>query len=127
METADSPIIVAIEWGEMTVEVGGQRQTFKDCKLWPGGAVEWDWSLAGTRHTPGIQPADLAEILERDVEAVVLSRGMREMLGTCPETEQLLAERGIACHIAETRAAVDLFNRLARAGKRVGGLFHSTC
>ena len=29
-------------------------------KLYPGGARAWDWRETGTRHRPGIQPADIA-------------------------------------------------------------------
>jgi hypothetical protein len=49
------------------------------------------------------------------------------MLYTCPETEELLRSRRIPYHIEETKQAVALFNRLMEKGKRVGGIFHSTC
>jgi hypothetical protein len=39
---------------------------------------------------------------------------------------QMLRDRDVPCHIEETRAAVELYNRLA-ATEAVGGLFHSTC
>jgi hypothetical protein len=119
--------ITHLSWGCMEVSAGGQTHTFKDCKVWPGGAKEWDWNLTGTRHRPGTQPGDIEEILAQGVEVMILSRGMLLMLHTCPETEELLKERGIEYHIEETKQAVELFNRLAQAGRKVGGLFHSTC
>ncbi len=111
----------------MKVDVNGNILEFKDCKVWPGGAKAWDWNLTGTRHQPGIQPADIEEILEQGVEIMVLSRGMELRLRTCPETEQLLRSKGIEHHIEETSRAVELFNQLSQQGKRVGGIFHSTC
>jgi hypothetical protein len=119
--------ITQIAWGNMAVDVGGQTHRFKDCKVWPGGAREWNWKETGTGHSPGIQPVDLEEILEQDPEAVVLGRGVLGRLEVCTETEALLRERGIACHMAKTPEAVVLFNDLAGKGVRVGGLFHSTC
>ncbi len=98
----------------------------KDFKLYPGGGRAWDWGETGTRHVPGIQPADVEELLERGARVVVLSRGMEQALQVCPETLELLRGRGIAVHVEETRAAVELYNRLAR-DQPVGGLFHSTC
>ena len=118
-----SPRVTHISWGRMAVERLG---TGKDFKLYPGGGREWDWSETGTRHVPGIQPADVEELLEHGSTVIVLTRGMELALQTCPETLQVLRERGIPVHLEETRAAVDLYNRLAES-EAVGGLFHSTC
>ena len=98
----------------------------RDFKLYPGGGRPWDWAETGTHHQPGIQPADVQELLDHGARTVVLSRGMEQKLHTCPETLQMLAARGIAVHVEETRAAVHLYNRLAET-ELVGGLFHSTC
>jgi len=122
-----SSLITHISWGHMEVTTDGETFKFKDCKVWPGGAKGWDWNLTGTHHQPGIQPADIEEILEQGVEVMVLSRGTQLMLHTCPETEQLLRSRGIEYHIEETKQAAHLFNHLMRQGKKVGGIFHSTC
>ena len=118
-----SPRITHISWGRMEVDGLG---TGKDFKLYPGGGREWDWSETGTRHVPGIQSSDVTELLERGSTIIVLTRGMDLVLQTCPETLEMLRERGIAYHVEETRAAVELYNRLAEA-HAVGGLFHSTC
>jgi hypothetical protein len=118
-----SPRITHISWGRMEVEGVGRG---KDFKLYPGGGRAWDWAETGTHHVPGIQPADIAELLERGSEVIVLSRGMQLALQTCPETLRMLEERGIPCHVDETRAAVARYNALAER-HAVGGLFHSTC
>jgi hypothetical protein len=99
----------------------------KDAKLWPGGGRAWDWGETGTRHEPGIQPADVDELLAHGAGVVVLSRGQDQQLLTAPETLDLLRERGVEVHVEETRAAVQRYNELAEQGLPVGGLFHSTC
>ena len=99
----------------------------KDFKLWPGGGRPWDWSETGTDHVPGIQPADVEELLEHDAGVVVLSRGQELRLQTAPATLELLEARAIEVRIEETTAAVAVYNELAEHGVPVGGLFHSTC
>jgi hypothetical protein len=118
-----SPRITHVSWGNMTVDALG---TGKDFKLYPGGGREWDWSETGTRHEPGIQPADVQELVDRGCRVVVLSRGMELRLQTMPETVAYLLKNGIEVQILETGAAVELYNRL-RESVPVGGLFHSTC
>ena len=118
-----SPKILSIAWGRLEVEGLGVH---KDVKLHPGGGRAWDWRETGTRHVPGIQPADVLELLEHGATAIVLSRGMDLQLQVDPATLKLLDERAVAVHVAETREAVRLYNELAEAGP-VGGLFHSTC
>jgi hypothetical protein len=93
----------------------------KDAKLWP-----WDWHETGTRHRPGVQPADLEELLEHGAEVVVLSKGILQALQVCPETLELLKNKGIPVHVLQTEGAVRLYNELA-GEQRVAGLFHSTC
>ena len=87
-----SPQITSLSWGRMAVDGVGFG---KDFKLWPGGGREWDWSETNTHHSPGIQPADVAELIEHGSETVVLSRGMLLRLRTCEETLSLLKEVGI--------------------------------
>jgi hypothetical protein len=122
-EKPQSPRIGHLSWGRLEVEGQG---TFKDAKLYPGGAREWDWRETGTRHVPGIQPADVEELLDHGAKVVVLSKGMLERLQVCPETLALLQRKGIPAHVLPTEAAARLYNELA-ARQKVGGLFHSTC
>jgi hypothetical protein len=119
-----SPTITHISWGRMEVDGIGLGRDFK---LYPGGGRPWDWRESNTHHVPGIQPADVEELLAHGSTIVVLSRGMQLALQTAPETLALLQERGVPVHLEETNAAVALYNRLAETGKKVGGLFHSTC
>jgi hypothetical protein len=52
--------------------------------------------------------------------------GIWERLQVCPETLEVLAEKGIEVEVMQTEAAVERFNEL-RESMQVGGLFHSTC
>ena len=57
----------------------------------------------------------------------VLSRGMNEKLGVPDATVRWLEGQGLTVHVAETRKAVEIYNRLVEDGAKVGGVFHSTC
>ncbi len=117
------PRVEALSWGKIEFE-GGMR--FKDAKAYPGGAREWDWRETGTRHQPGIQPADVEEIIQRGARSVVLSRGMWGRLGVAPETLRWLEERGVRVYVLETPEAVRRYNEL-REREPAGALFHTTC
>ena len=119
-----SPRIKHLSWGR--IEVEGKDKPYRDAKLFPGGSKEWDWKETGTKHFPGIQPADVEELLKHGTTEVILSKGIYEQLQVCPETLQVLKEKGIITHILQTEEAVRLYNEL-REKKLVGGLFHSTC
>src|SRR6478735_4334938 len=117
-----SPRIPHLSCGH--VEVEGHPH-FKDIKVFPGGAREWDWRETGTRHVPGIQPADVQELIEHGARTIVLSKGVWERLQVCPETLDVLSKNDIQVEVLQTEAAVERFNEL-RENIAVGGLFHST-
>jgi hypothetical protein len=118
-----SPKITHLSWGHMKL---GEGKSFKDAKLYPGGAREWNWAETGTEHSPGIQPADVQELLDHGARVVILSKGINAQLQVKPETLQMLKDRGIEYHNLPTRKGVRLYNEL-RHHEAVGGLFHSTC
>lgn len=120
---APSPRITGLAWGRIELEGIG---TFRDAKVFSGGAREWDWTETGTDHRPGIQPADIAELLAHGATTIILSQGMLGRLQVAPETLAGLAERGARTLVLPTRQAVELDNRL-RGHERVAGLFHTTC
>uniref|UniRef100_A0A2K6N4B4 Mth938 domain-containing protein n=2 Tax=Rhinopithecus TaxID=542827 RepID=A0A2K6N4B4_RHIBE len=73
-----SPEIASLSWGQMKIK--GSNTTYKDCKVWPGGSRTWDWRETGTEHSPGVQPADVKEVVEKGVQTLVIGRGMSEAL-----------------------------------------------
>jgi len=119
-----SPRITQFSWGKMEVE--GQKKVFKDAKLYPGGAREWDWTETGTQHTPGIQSSDVEELLQHGAKVVILSQGMLLRLQVCEETLKMLKEKNIRTYTVQTKKAVELYNDLSKK-ELVGGLFHTTC
>jgi hypothetical protein len=118
-----SPRITALAWGKIEVEGAG---TFRDAKVFPGGAREWNWRETGTEHTPGIQPADVRELLNHGATTIVLSQGVLKRLGICPETLELLKQQGVDVRVLPTHDAVNLYNEL-RETEQIAGLFHTTC
>lgn len=118
-----SPAVVTLAWGR--VEVEGLR-TFKDVKLFPGGARAWDWRETGTNHEPGIQPQDVSELVAHGADVVILARGFHGRLGVTDAAVRWLEERGVEVHVADTEEAGRLYGEL-RATRHVGALIHSTC
>ncbi|XP_066197329.1 mth938 domain-containing protein isoform X1 [Sylvia atricapilla] len=103
-----SPEIASLSWGQMKVK--GCSTTYKDCK-----------------HSPGVQPADLEEVVKKGVQTVVIGRGMSEALQVPASTVEYLKRNGVEALVLQTEKAVAEYNALAARGVKVGGLFHSTC
>ena len=74
-----SPRITHVSWGRLDAEGLGSA---KNLKLYPGGGRVWDWGETNTHHVPGIQPADVEDLLQNGSRVVVLSRGMQLALQT---------------------------------------------
>lgn len=124
--TACSPTILDCAWGSVRVETSDGSTEYKDAKLWPGGSRGWDWNETGTHHSPGIQPADVEELVEGGAEIVILSQGQHLRLQVQDRTVDWLEERGVDVEILETLDAVERYNELSGSAK-VGALIHSTC
>jgi len=122
-ESKTAPAIAEEAWGKVTLEDG---RTFKDVKLWPGGAREWDWGETGTSHGGGIQPGDVRELLDHGSEVVVLSRGRNKRLNIAPGTLELLEDLGVETVVLPTPEAIRRYGEL-RQTRPVGALIHSTC
>src|SRR6476660_8044180 len=108
----DSPRISLLSWGRIEVE---GHPPFKDAKIFPGGAREWDWRETGTRHEPGIQPSDVDELIAAGATVIVRSRGMDLVLQVMQLTLEALHDKGIAAHVLETREAARLYDELAES------------
>jgi len=119
-----SPRITSLKWGSITVE--GCNRPFKDAKVFPGGAREWDWGEHGTGHGQGIQVGEVMELLRAGANAVVLSRGQAGRLRIHRDTLAMLERRGIPVHVHRTQKAVEIYNDLTETSAPAG-LFHSTC
>lgn len=120
---AVTPRVLGLSWGRVETEAG----TFRDAKLWPGGGRGWDWDETGTHHDPGVQLADVEELVEHGARVVVLSRGQQGRLGVPDATVAALRERGVDVEVHRTTVAVDRVNELIDEGRAAGALLHSTC
>lgn len=100
-----SPRILAVSWGRMEVEGIGAG---KDFRLYPGGGREWDWNETGTGtgDSPGIQHADLDELLahghDKACGAISLRRycpdqvlGVAVQPFSCPASQPFLPAPGL--------------------------------
>lgn len=119
---ASSPLIDADSWGR--VEVDGR--TYKDVKLWPGGARTWDWRETGTSHESGIDARDVDELLEHGARIVLLSTGRTGRLRAPRALVEALSDE-VQAVVLETADAIARYNELAGDGSPVGALIHSTC
>lgn len=126
MSSATSPKISDLSWGSVEVDGPDGTETYRDAKLWPGGSRGWDWNETGTSHVPGIQPADVEEVVDNGAETVILSRGQNRRLQVQDETLEWLEERGVEVEVLESNEAVRRYNELADEAD-VGALIHSTC
>lgn len=117
-----SPSIGRAEWG--LIEVGGA--TYKDVKLWPGGARSWDWRETGTSHA-GVSLADVDEVVGHGARVVILSTGRGGRLTVSAETEDAIRDRGVTVEVLGTEEAIRRYNELADEGVAVGALIHTTC
>ena len=120
---ADMPRILELNWGSIKTEAG----TFRDAKLWPGGGRNWDWHETGTRHRPGVQAADVTELLEHGADTIVVGCGQQGRLLVTDELRGHLAEHAASLVVEETRDAIATCHRLLDEGRRVGALIHTTC
>lgn len=125
-----APIITKAIWGQIDTQhktkIGAVQFSARDLKIWPTGTKEWNWNETGTRHNPGIQPADMQEFLN-NVDIVILTRGVQSVLQVPQKTIDYAVAQGKIVLIGETPVMIDVYNCLIQQGKRVGGLFHSTC
>ena len=118
-----SPRVTGLEWGQVDTEAGA----FRDAKLWPGGGRNWDWNETGTDHDPGVQAADVEELLDNGAETVVIGCGQQQRLGVTDEAVSAIEQRGASVDVAATADAIERYNELAVEGRAVGALIHSTC
>jgi hypothetical protein len=115
--------IASFCWGQV---VDSSGRTFRDARLFPGGVEEWDWRKTGTRHDPGIQIADLADLIETEPDVVILSRGVDLVLQVPQATIDFARGRVATVLVLQSEQAVAEYNRRI-VNERVVALVHSTC
>ena len=119
-----SPRITNQSWGKL--EVKGSEEVYKDAKLFPGGSRTWNWKETGTEHSPGVQPADVQELLEHGARIIILARGTFGRLKVPQSTIDYIEAQGAQALIYKTPEAIQVYNELCET-QPVGALIHSTC
>jgi hypothetical protein len=116
--------IRSFRWGEV---IDSDGAVFKDVRMSPSRSEAWDWRRTGTRHVPGIQVADLEDLLAgSDAPTVILSRGVDLVLQVPQATIDFARARGHEVLVLQSEEAVAEYNRrIEREG--VVLLLHSTC
>ena len=122
--SAISPKITNLSWGKL--EVSGVQKAYKDAKLFPGGSRAWNWKETGTEHNPGIQPADVQELLENGARIIVLSQGVYGRLKVQQSTIDYIKSQSAQVFVHKTPEAIQVYNELCET-QLVGALIHSTC
>jgi hypothetical protein len=80
------------------------------------------------REGHSLDPADLASLEEARPEVLVIGRGAYGRMEVPERTLAWLGSLGIEAVVPATTAeAVERYNELAAAGRRVAGAFHLTC
>lgn len=119
----DNLAVSSFRWGQIVVSAD---RTFKDVRLFPGGAEEWDWGKTGTRHDPGIQIADVEDLLATNPDIVILSRGVDLVLRVPQQTIDFVRGHVREVLVLQSEEAIGEYNKRIR-NERVVALVHSTC
>uniref|UniRef100_A0A8C6B099 Uncharacterized protein n=1 Tax=Monodon monoceros TaxID=40151 RepID=A0A8C6B099_MONMO len=96
------------------MKVPGSTKICKDCKVWPGESQAWDWRETRTECSPGVQPADVQEVVEKGVLTLKVPSS----------TVEYLRKQGIDVRILQTEQALKEDNALVTQG--IGGEGSST-
>ena len=123
MVELDNLSIASFRWGQI---VDSRGHIFKDARLFPGGVEEWDWRKTGTRHSPGVQAADLADLVATKPDLVILSRGVDLVLQVPQATIDFARSHAATVLVLQSEQAVAEYNRRITS-ERVVALIHSTC
>ena len=83
--------------------------------------------LMGTYHTTNLSmllPLLITTALAPKPEVLIIALGWD---GVTTPDDRIRQYKGCEIHILKNKEAIDLFNRLKQAGKRVAIHYHSTC
>lgn len=94
-----------------------------DVIVWPGGVDDSWWRVEGHR----LCGQDVAPLLDKGPEALVIGSGAQGLLKVDAGMLRYLAEHCCELHVERTRQACELYNELARQGRRVVAGLHLTC
>jgi len=113
-------MIESYDFGQVTVD--GKTYT-RDIIVYPD-RVDTTW---WREESHALSRADIWQAIEAQPEILVVGTGKWGRLHVLPETERLLAERGIQLVVEPTARACQSYNQLRQQGRRVIAALHLTC
>jgi len=119
--------IATLQWGRIGMSDGS---SFKDVRVSPLGATEWDWGTYGMSHVPGVVPAVIDGLIKEGCRHIIIGSGMNGRLQVSEATVAFILQQAsdVIVVVCKTPAAISYYNLQVRVGNgRVGGVFHSTC
>ncbi|MCA9508484.1 MAG: hypothetical protein KC505_08690 [Myxococcales bacterium] len=120
--------VSSLNWGLIEISSPLGKKSYKDAIVWWQGSKEWNWKIGDVHHKPGITVEALDQLLSiQNISDIIFSRGMEGVLQVPQKTIDAALSKGIKVHVAFTRDAAELYNKLLKEGKNVGAFFHSTC
>ena len=99
------------------------REYFRDVIVFPDEVIKDWWRKEG--HNLCME--DLREVLKRKPEIIVIGNGYAGVMRVPESVVEKLEGMGIQVIVRRTREAVEIYNRLAKEGKRVAAALHLTC
>lgn len=128
------PIITSMRWGEIKVNYKNKEYKFKDCILTPNSVKNWNWKLDKTNHDDGIKVQGIKKsgLINKNIDYILLTNGCLEAIKKNNQTKHFLNKAKTDKKIKnfrymETRKGVKYYNKAVNDGKKIAGLFHSTC
>ena len=103
----------------------GDRVYRNDIIVTPTRIVERWWREEGHRFT--LEDFRKYGVLDEEVEVVVLGTGYYGLVTVDPEVVEWFRKRGVEVIVKPSREAVEIYNELVRAGKKVMLAIHLTC
>jgi hypothetical protein len=110
-------IIDSVKFGE--IRVNG-KDYYSDVVVWWDGTVEM---VAKTRQ---FGAAELARLLRKKPELIVLGIGLEGCAEVLEEAEQEMEDRKLMFFVENTANAIEVFNAFAKEGKKVVAFMHVT-
>jgi len=109
-------------YGFGEIEVDG-RTYAADVIITPERVIDTWWRREGHRLDVG----DLAVVMSGRPEILIVGTGYYGRMAISDAARRYLEAQGVRLHAADTREAVDEFNRLQREAGRVVAALHLTC
>lgn len=104
------------------IDIDGRTYT-ADVVVYPDGTIDADW---WRRQGHALAPADIAALLDARPAVIVVGTGYNGRMKPAAGLAAAAQQRGIELKVAQTGAAVDLFNDLA-PDRPTGACLHLTC